>query len=129
MGSVFLNLKNYCKMREREEEMVSYPALSQPLSGLRSLFSARICAVNMGAKPHRGWLSQQDLPNHCHGTHSYLLSPHMCSSSGESPALLQSATITCHGRKDPSYMSFDVKNLYHSITVISFSLTTALEIA
>lgn len=106
-----------------------FPSSSQPLSWLRSLFSAQICAVNMGAKPHRRWCSQQDLPNHCSGMHGYLLSPPTCSPSGGSPTLLWSAVIFCHGSKDPSYMSFDVKNLYHFITVTSFSLITALEIA
>jgi len=98
-------------MREREEETASNPALVSPFLDC-ALFSAWICAVNMGAKPHRGWLSQQGLPNHCHGMHGFLLSPHTCSSSAESPALLRSAAVTCHGRKDPSSMSFGVKNIY-----------------
>lgn len=120
--SIVLTSKITARWKERRKGFL--PCSSQPLSWLSSLFCSRICA----AKPHRGWVYQQGLPDHCHGMHGYLLSPCTKFSSGESPALFWSATTTCHGRKDPFYMSFTVKNLYHSVTISSFSRTTTLEI-
>lgn len=122
-GSIVLNRKNYCNMKGKKK---GFPTLLQsaPFSDWAlSVFCSQFCA----AKPHGGWVSQQGFPDHCHGTHGYPLSPHT-NSSGESPTLFWSATTIGHGKKDPSYMKFTVKNLYHFVTITSFSPITTLEI-